>query len=334
MKNHKIETYHKDPGQILKENVICLVIVYIFYNLFGRLIDLIFKPFKTCSDEDYENISKNKQRARNVRRMKIIQDSSDPMYQFYLRFFEDPDTYEDSPENDIYEQWYNKWLAGNIIDSDLRWAPVQCFENEKICDNFLRYMKIQFNMHKKSSFFRKFRFCRTLKKYYPEFSSSLKGLESDLSQYEKEISENDFNTELYKEAEKFGLSKDSAEYLITIKDPEKFKTSALLLKKYESEGYESEVCVYAVKKGLDVSALDKINEVVTKYNLPIRVGAAYASGALLKEDVEEMSECIKSWVEEYNKDGIDITCENRPGSNKIAYDEIIDEFLKSYRVKK
>lgn len=324
----------KNLSQQFKENVIYLIVTYFILAVIFGFLKLLFSPFSLSSREEAEEkikeMIRDKIRAREKRAEHFENDYNDPMHQFQLRFIDDPDSFKDDPDNAIYEEWFKEWKKGNIIDSNLRWAP-SIYEDafsSVMRVSFIDYLKIQLDLHKRSSIANKIRFLQTIEKYYPEFSSSMSGLEEDLAHYEAELTETIVIDELQKEIQKFGLSEDMADYLMDNASAETLKEKALFLKACTENNITSSAGILALEHNLTIQDALVIGKIV-ELGLPARVGLAYLHKELTTSDLNFLVEKMNSVLEDYGTDAFSFI----KGTTRTAYDDYLEYYLKDLRHK-
>ncbi len=303
-------------------------ILYVIYQIF----EFIFRPLRMLSqdevEERFERIIHEKRMARRVR---TIDDPNDPMNQFKVRFIDKDLKYKrDKENNQIYFAWFQEWQSGNIIDSDLRWAPEALDTDNTLRSNFIQYMKIQYQLHKKASIVKRMLFLNTIYKYYPELSPNMRGLANDLSNYEEENTEIEIENELRKEIQKYGLPEEIVDYLVK-KDinASTLRKEAKQLKGYIEAGHTAEASICVLENKFSDDAFAPI-ELICKYGLPTKVGVAYVLGYLNDDEVVEIKNLMQHVQENYGTYAWDII----PGKDKTAYDDILDGELERLTNKK
>lgn len=311
----------------LQNDVAFLIVGCFILYAISQILEFIFKPLKMLSEdqvtEKFEQMINNKRAARLSR---TFDDPNDPMNQFQMRFIEKKPKYKKDKENNVlYYAWFQEWQNGNVIDSELRWAPDILNEEDNLRPNFIQYMKIQYFLHKKSGFIKRALFLNTLYKYYPELSSSMRGLAKDLANYEDENTEIETEKLLRNEIQKFGLPEELAEYLAN-RDTSTLREEAKLLKRYIEEGHPSEACICVLENRFNKEAFESI-ELILKAGLPVRVGTAYVKGEITDNETAELLLSMAQVQLTYEED----TYTTPPGSNKTIYDDILDSTLEEYK---
>ena len=332
-RTHQFEK--KNLSTQFREDITFVIVGCFILYIFQKFLSFLFSPLHMKSTEEVETRLEEKIAdkvfAREERLHRINQTPSDPMYQYLLRFVESPDKYRNDPDNQIYKEWFQEWKNGNIIDSTLRWVPNVFKRNEEMNPVFIEYMKIQLNIHKKASFGKKMQFSNTLHKYYPELSPGLKNLEHDLAHYEAEVVGMDMHKAFHDEIQKFGLPDEIAEYLINLNmKPADLKKTAKVMKDKMEKGISSELCIFAYENKLKDSSVAAIHLITDQTGLPIRAGAAYLKNELTIEEAKELNEHMQQVLDTYGRDAFEVI----EGSDKTAYDAILDNQLEHYRAKK
>lgn len=329
-------TPQTSSAERIKANIIFLIIAGFILYLFSAFLKFIFSPLKVLSPRETADKVNAKIEGKRLKRLlkRRIDHPDDPMNQFYLRFIDKPEEFENDPDNELYLEWFETWKKGLVIDSILRWAPdLLDNDGESIRPNFIQYMKIQLVLHKKASLLQKMQFTNTIFRFYPEFSPTLRGLEEDLAQYESENEEDAAVKELREEIQAFGLSEDLAEYLIE-KDinAKTLKAEVVILKKWAEKGYNTEACIAAVENDFNDENAVKIVDIITSEPvcLPTRVAIARIREEIDDDQLNEIIYSIKDLCETW---GIDIHDE-AIGTNETHYDQFIDVKLKEFREKK
>lgn len=326
----------KSAKQAFVENALFMIVGCTILWVAGKFFDFLFKPLRIStfgeSIDEVKALMSKKQAKREIRLNKLAEDASDPMSQFSLRFLEKPELFRGRSENAKYRAWYDEWKKGNVIDSTLRWAP-RCLaeDRETLRPNFIKYMKIQLDLHKRASWYRRNIFLQTISKYYPEFSPSFKGLETDLTNYESESVErrlikeleNQTNTLLPEELTKYLIDQDLS--------PTKFKKLTLVLKGYSDQGFCPGACICAVENKIrNTSHIEMIHKVVSELKLPARVGLAYVKGEIDGDELSELALTLNELLEKYGEGAF---YENEK-NGVCLYDGYLDSYLQNYKSKK
>jgi len=332
-RTHQFEK--KNLSTQFREDVTFVIIGCFFLYMFQKFLSFLFSPLQIQSPEEVEERLEekiaDKMNAREERLHRINNDSSDPMYQFLLRFVESPDKYKRDPDNQIYQEWYKEWEKGNVIDSTLRWAPNIFKRGEEMNPVFIEYMKIQLNLHKRASLRKRIQFSNTIHKYYPELSPGLKNLEHDLANYEAEIVGMGMHKALHDEMQKFGLPDEITEYLINLNmEPADLRGTAKIMKNRMEKGVSSELCIFAYENKLKDNLVAAIHLITDQTGLPIRVGYAYFKNELTIEEVKELHNFMLRILESYEGDAFEVI----ESKGKTAYDDYLDNQLEFYRAKK
>lgn len=287
----------------LTGNLIFVVVAVFIFYLFNSFLKFILSPFKVVTlKEAAEKVNAKIGEKRIARWKRQLSDPNDPMAQFHLRFVEKPDEYKGDADNEPYYAWFKEWKAGNIIDSDLRWAPSVFDDELEIRPNFIHYMKIQLDLHKKASLVSKMRFFNTISKYYPELSATLRGLEEDLAQYDAELDEAEAEKVLQEEIQAFGLPKDIAEYLAySDLNAKGLRDAALYFKECIEAGASSDIAVCAFENRIKIneSSLQIIGH-MERLNLPDELGIEVLKGNITPEQLIEIADQADSYRDLYD----------------------------------
>jgi len=327
----------KSAKATLVENAVFLIVACSIVWVVAKFFDFLFKPLTKIftheeSVEQVKDAMSVKQANREIRLDRLAEDSSDPMYQFSLRFLEKPEVYKGGAHNAKYREWYDQWKKGNVIDSTLRWAP-QCLaeDGETLRPNFISYMKIQLDLHKRASWYRRNVFLHIISKYYPEFSPSLKGLETDLANYENESAEKGLIEELETQTNSL-IPEELTKYLMDRNlSPTKFKRLALILKGYSDQGFCPEACICAVENKItNTSHIEMIHKIVSELKLPAKVGLAFVKGEIVADEISELALTLNELIEKYGE-GAFYENEN---NGVCLYDGYLDAYLQEYKTKK
>lgn len=346
MKKYNTSRPKKSQAEKVRGDIFFFIIGCFIFYLFERIFSFILSPLQTPSRREVKERLMEKTiekvKAREERLERISNTESDPMYQFSLRFVDQPEKYRDDPDNKVYKEWFEEWKKGNIIDSTLRWAPdifnnsldninFEDYLNSPINPVFIKYMKIQWALHKKAPLKNRLQFSNTIYKFYPELSPNLKSLENNLAGYEAEYIEKDMVSELQGEIQKFGLPEDISEYLAN-KDltPADLRRAAKLFKSHIENGLSSETCIYAYEHDLDKDQAVAINMIIKETGLPARVGYAFLKNDLTMEEVLELYSFMEYMSESYGSDLYSVP----NGKNKTVYDDFIDTELARYKKEK
>lgn len=326
----------KKLSEQFRENVTFIIIgTFILYYI-GMFFEFLFQPLLSSgtpkeTEKRIRDKIREKQRARERIKDFYKNDVNDPIYQFKLRFIENPDKYKKDINTQIYYDWFQEWKNGNVLDSNLRWAPSVYDNSGEMKKNFIDYMKIQFELHKKESLFKRFIFINTINKYYPEFSASMNGLEQDLSCYNEEITENNLQRQLRNAIQKYGLPEEISEYIIEKDFPvEKLEETAKTFKKYIEKGISSDCSIYVLENNItDINEIIAINDFAEKTALPFRVGLAYIRNQINTDSVNKIVELMMLAIESYGPSIYDYL----PSEHTTPYDGFIDEYLRKEKEK-
>lgn len=289
VQEHKEDLIHK-----INEFIISGIIIYIFVAFF----DWLLEPFhrKSTRDDHRERIDE-KQKQRNEYLSFIERDENDPMFQYQLRFLEEPKKFRGDPDNKVYEKWYGSWKKGEVLDSTLRWVPVMYDCNDDMTPEFLAYMKTQYFLHKdRAGFFNKRRFLKTIRDYYPEFSASFRGMGEDLARYCSTATDNSVEEDLRSEMIRFGLSDDYADYLIEQDlSPAELKKVAVFFRECIQRDIRLEVAVISYINGwtTEFQVVEKLEELTEQSKMPTRAIVAYMKREITLEDLSALTNDVR-----------------------------------------
>jgi hypothetical protein len=330
-------THKKTASEQLQADVLFYAIGLFCIAMVIRLFEFIFKPFEEIQMFGHDNTEpvikkiEAKQQARDKFLAAIEQKVEDPMYQYQERFLINIAYHQKDPDNKIYQDWYEQWKKGHVLDSNLKWVP-EVYNGEDFNPNFLRYMRIQLRLHKRTSLAHRIQFSNTLFRFYPEFSCSLKGFERDLERYESMVADDLLSRELKTEINKFGLCDSIAEYL-SHKDftAETLEKKAKLLKVLVERGYKTETCIAVIEKftkesDADVIALaGSLDTFITKSGLPPDVCADGLNGDIDIDDLVSIANEMKESISIYGPDIF------REQDGQTLYQKILNERIRQAR---
>jgi hypothetical protein len=335
------KTFERPPktaGERLKENLTFMFVAMITLSIFDWIFEIIMKPLRDPIlgpaelKAKAERLAEQKKQARTEYYERISLDENDPMNQFQLRFLTDVEEYKGKlvvSINKTYKAWYETWRAGIILDSGLRWAPEIILENGNYNSCFIKYMKIQLDLHKHASFLKRILFCNTLNRYYPELSPNLRGLERDLAIMNAKAEEGKLKGELKETISAYGLSEELAEYIVE-NDSKDIKGVAEKLKEFSNHGLRPRTCICAIENKLTLEEAQVINTIATEFDLPTKVGLAILRKEIAMDDLIELVESMHFACDQH---GSDIHT-HRDGEDFTLYDELLDEYLKKFKARK
>jgi len=254
---------------------------------------------------------------------RVTADKNDPMHQFQLRFIQKEVKKDD--DNETYFAWYKMWKAGSVLDTQLRWAPSVYAEDGTVRPNFVDYVEIQMDLHKKQSLLTRSLFLSSIRARFPELTPTMDGLKQDIKGYRGETYEADVKAELKVELDKFGLPEALSNYLAD-KDvaPECLRKEAEFLKKCTEFGCHPEVavCMLENKVEPDTIGAEVIRSMLLDHMLPDFVVRKVLKGELTPEEITEVADKAASLRENF---GLAIFEEDASGN--IMYDELLKNFI-------
>lgn len=306
MKNinaHFHQNKSKSLGAQLQEDVIFIVIgCFIIYVITG-IFKVIFFPFRyllmSNAQLEEEDIQKALQKARNRDFYLAEYDSnpSNPLYQYRQRFLENPERYENDPDNEVYMEWYKAWKAGQIMDTKLCWAPnvyIKRDHKRYINPDFLNYFELQFELHQ--GFILRTAFLNTVRKYFPEFTPTSSGIRNDLEGLRYRSQEKHLYYTIVDEVVKLGLPEDIAKKLSKM-DLSGIELKDLVgkVKKGIEHDLHPETAIFAAKRGFAPDSDEAIlADKLFKSVLPEPIIAAYFDGKIDNKDTMVLIEKSQS----------------------------------------
>jgi len=231
----------KRVGSMLVFAAIASVVVWVIGSLFKVFITPI--TWLWARDEDLnggKQLGTDAITARTIQRTVYAEDVQDPMYQYISRFVERPLEHLNDSDNDVYQEWYERFDRGEVLDSDMRWAPEVYDFDHKICNEFLRYLEVQVNLHKGR--LESGRFLKTIRKYYPEFEAKFSSVELAIEGLRRRNVKDAQRTAIKAELAQAGIPERIAITLsfLTLSS-EELRERLLLVRKWISQGYSEEV---------------------------------------------------------------------------------------------
>lgn len=310
-----IQTERKSSSA--KDDVIFIAgavfVTYLICTIFKVLLfpfRLLFVPHNY--EQDIEK-AKEKVKQRKIRRIEISKDPTDPLNRFKLTFkTDDPEAVE----------WHRLWKAGKVLDPELRWAP-EVYVDHRLNMEFLRYFEYQMCRIQKSYRSARWLFRRTVKRYYPEFSSEFNQMAKDLEVLKDRATARQLAEELKSEIRKLGVSEDIASYLAEANlEPEEIKRRAKYIKICTERGFSKKATLWLAEHGEENGisagsrAAERINFFVDKEILP-ELALASARGDVTDEELAEIGNQCR-----FFKQNISVAYDKSPtGSGKTNYDE-------------
>ena len=303
----------KSVGQQLAGDVVFLLAACFMAWLVARLVDFILSPFQTTPswkgtrkkiDADFDR----RKAARERRQEAVDLDESDPMHQFQERFLTNPEKYMADSDNAVYYAWYKEWIAGGIIDTVMRWAPfIEDPDTGTVAGNFLDYLNIQVQLHKKVSVTKRMMFLLNVHRCYPELTPTIKGLEEDIVAYRGEVLERGLHSELHNELVSQGLEEDIAEYLENADMPAGRMAKAVrFFLDAKEHGCESDVaiCMYEEGVGVEDPMAIAVTKILGELKLGRKITHMYLTQQLFADDIEYIWEHMEE-SKEFMGDALD-----------------------------
>ena len=287
-------------GKSLASRVSSTPIFAAFISLFVYIILGILKCIVTpltwiwASDEELDG-GKSKQKAmdsitaRSVRRDAFAEDPRDPMFQYIDRFVERPMEHLGEP-NEQYNEWFEQYTRGEILDSDLRWAPEVYDLDHKICNQFLSYLENQVRLHKNHPV-ASVNLLRTIRKFYPEFEPNYNSILETIDGLRRRNNKRAERSKMSGEIEKAGITEGVALALGALNlGREELRTRIELARKWLAHGYAEEVVRVMVVNGVrDEGVVEQAN-ILHEVNVDPQVAVDMANGKLTLNDVRRIEE--------------------------------------------
>lgn len=323
---HIPERPKKSLAQETKEMAIFAVIMVGILCALQWLVGLIGKPFLCLFDGERKKFERriNKESdkifEREALRKSYENSSSNPLYQYMQRFVLNARQYKGDVDNKEYKEWFKCFKAGNIIDSNLHWAPdvykTYGDESVEISLEFLTYLDRQVVLHENGSAEERKIFMATLRNYYPEFESNFKNLQDEIAEYRITVKEKEAHEEFVLVMDDNGIPRSIAEELK--KETHNSKTLKLrisIAKEWLDAGYGIKTASFGARNnyapGDELAPV--IDKMITVFNSEI------AALSLIRGDlsIEQVSEFLKGF--------------NAVGwSTKDEYDRIFDTQFRSF----
>lgn len=244
MKWAEHNTKSKTTGERAADAAIIYVVALVFVFVISELAKFLSRGLKNPAKiaEDMLSAMVNRIEKRNEVRQEYACNENNPLT-LYVK------------GEDRYKEWHRRWLNGEVLDTNLLWAPevyLQFNEEEKVFNGaFVNYLEVQIALHEKANMVRHLE--RTLRKYYPEFASSISETRKDIVALRERIVARKLQEELCREIMKTGLDRRMAFFLIrkggkNLK--EQAKTLYLLSEKCE---FSEDTCMGFLNKGYKLS---------------------------------------------------------------------------------
>ena len=292
-----------------------VLVTYIICTIFK----VLFFPFRLLfTSHDYEkDIEKAKEKVLQRKHYitRIGNDDNDLM-----------NRYEHSLTTHDEEaiEWHKRWLNGKVLDPELRWAP-EVYIDKQLNSEFLKYFEYQMYKIQKSSGSAQWLFSRTVKRYYPEFSSNFKHMAQDLETLKERVKVRELSNELKNEIRKLGVPEELAESMAKSDlEPEEIKRRAQYIKICTERNFSKKACEWLAKHGeeygfeADSPYAEMVNDFIGNNMLP-EAGIAAATGKISKEELAQIGDDCRSFV---NLVGPGTAYGESPsGSGKTNYDE-------------
>jgi hypothetical protein len=337
MKNNITPSKAKTVGESFFENLAFLIVVGFFAVLLERLVSFLFTPFQSYSRGMFEDLVnkeiENKKSRRARRQEKFDNDESDPMHQYQLRFLTDAENYKRDLDNAVYFAWYKEWKAGNVLDTMLKWAPSVETKMETINPNFLDYLEIQMNLHKKLFGIKNDAFLSNIRHCYPEFTPTFEGIETDLCYYREEVVEEDLHEELHSALAERGLCDELVTYLEEKSlSPTKVKKAMKIFLACQNAGYNARTAIAVYENGIDVTSqgVEVVDNLLNKLHMTRHVCDLFIRQEISGDDLTEICLKVAKMKQTF---GDEVLMSQAPEGGNYLY-ELIEQTLQEILVRK
>lgn len=225
--------------------------------------------------------------ARTTQRTVYAEDTQDPMYQYISRFVEHPLDHLGDPDNDYYQKWYEQFGRGEILDSDLRWAPEVYDDDHKICNEFLRYLEVQVNLHEGRS--EAGRFLKTIRKYYPEFEAKFSSIKLAIEGLRRRNVKAAQRAAIKEELAQAGIPAGIAVTLSLFKmSSEELRERLLLVRKRISQGYPERVVEVMAVHGIRDEFVVEQGNILYSNGIDPTLAVDISNGDLTQSDIRDV----------------------------------------------
>jgi len=317
----------KTAADQVKEGIFNYVLALVLYFIIAGIAKVLITPFQILFMTDRQKFasklarSKEKIERRIVRRQLYEEDPNNMMTQHLERKIH-PENYI-GEESSIYQDWFMNLKSGKLLDSDLKWAP-EIYKGDGINESFLNYLSRQIKLHKGSSVGDQYRFLKTIRNFYPEFTPKYSVLISEIEGFYEKLTAKNLDKELKDVVLSGGIPEDLAEELIRDNPSSKeLKEAIVAAKKILAKGYGSEMVRFCLKHNYDLDTnealSDTINSILKHFNNEAAVLA------IIRGDFElsTLNELLKDLTE------VDLTNEERKDLFNGAFYKIMkDKTLK------
>lgn len=247
----------RSAGQQVKDAFVYLVIVCVLYYTIVLILKIITFPFRMLLTSDGQRFeaqlvrAKAKVQARELAKAKYDVSEINPLYQYLVRFKHSPDKFKGDPENASYQEWFTSLKKGDLLDTELKWAPdvyVQGAGSGRIYNkDFLDYFSRQFKLHQQADLVLKVKFMFTLQKFYPEFTPKFSVIPSELADLYERIHLKTLHNDVLKVINGSGVPVELAEGLLNeLMSPAQIKAAVRIIQKCLARKYGQTMCRFCV----------------------------------------------------------------------------------------
>ena len=298
-------------GDTLGFAVIIVAVVWVIMEA----VKLVFRPITWLwkSDEELGGVRSEKERIedRTAKRETFAQDESDPMNQYITRFVDEPTSHLGDSKNEQYQNWYEQWKAGKVFDPELRWAPEvyeQSANTRKLSVRFLDYLGTQVELAESQD---TGSFLKTIQKYYPEFTPSLGTMKKEIDELrgrEKHLVQRE---SMVAELNKAGIPEEVAIALGALKlDKEELRVRVALARKWTEKGYDSNVVKLLALHNVSDEDIAAIANTLDGMEIDPQIAVDLFEGRLYLEDVVQLQEFSKNFIETFGESAFAPSQEN------------------------
>jgi len=282
--------------RVIDTLVFAAAVTFVVYVIIG-IAKFIFKPvtWLWASDEELDGGRKQQEAtdaisARSARRAALADDSSDPMYQYIERFVESPGEYLGDPANDGFQRWYERFNRGEIMDSEMRWAPEVYDEDHRISTRFLKYLEVQVNLHRghlrDSS-----KFLGTIRTFYPEFEPKFSSIIEAINGLRERNAKIAKRLAMTEELEKAGIPESVALTLGSMGlSREDLRERLTLAKQWVAPGYDAEVVRVMVINDVHDAAVVEQASILHSISVDPQLAVDMLNGKLAMSDIRKVEE--------------------------------------------
>lgn len=210
-----------------------------------------------------------------------------------------------------YKDWYASWLRGEVIDSELLWAP-EVYDgslkgSKTFNENFFNYLEIQIGLHRKAGMERHLE--GTIRKFYPELTPDLNAIHEDIEEIRERIAARKIQKEIRAELVNTGLTEESAKIISKMDLRGKnLKSLIPVVKRFIEAGFNGYDAVYFADKGYKVTEpVKQLLSLFSGYNVSLNrsVWEPLMSGSVSPDKfvslIKEVTEAIPNAFIQYDR---------------------------------